>query len=48
MGHAYTLLSAAQLTLSNGQQVNLVKLRNPWGSGEWKGDWSDKSPLWTD
>lgn len=27
---------------------NLVKLRNPWGSGEWKGDWSDKSDLWTD
>lgn len=26
----------------------MVKLRNPWGSGEWKGDWSDSSPLWTD
>lgn len=21
-------------------------MRNPWGSGEWKGDYSDKSPLW--
>ena len=25
----------------------LVKLRNPWGKGEWKGDWSDESYLWT-
>ena len=27
--------------------VRLVKLRNPWGEGEWKGDWSDDSYLWT-
>lgn len=25
----------------------LVKLRNPWGKGEWKGDWSDESYKWT-
>lgn len=25
----------------------MLKLRNPWGSGEWQGDWSDKSKLWT-
>ncbi len=22
-------------------------MRNPWGKGEWKGDWSDGSKLWT-
>lgn len=26
----------------------LVQLRNPWGKGEWAGDWSDSSYKWTD
>ena len=43
-GHAYTLASV--YNLSSGQ--TLLKLRNPWGSGEWQGDWGDKSSLWTD
>lgn len=27
-----------------------MEMRNPWGQGgmEWNGDWSDKSPLWTE
>ena len=48
MGHAYTLLSVVALDDGNGGSIPLVKLRNPWGSGEWKGDWSDNSALWTD
>ncbi|XP_063764863.1 calpain-1 catalytic subunit-like isoform X1 [Eleginops maclovinus] len=44
-GHAYTVTGVKQM-MSQGQPVNLVRLWNPWGDGEWKGDWSDKSPLW--
>ena len=28
--------------------TKLLKLRNPWGRGEWKGDWSDNSSKWTE
>ena len=30
-----------------GKKCVLVKLRNPHGSGEWNGKWSDKSDEWT-
>jgi hypothetical protein len=26
----------------------MLKIRNPHGNGEWQGDWSDHSPLWTE
>jgi calpain-15 len=32
---------------SEGESVRIIKMRNPWGSGEWKGEWSDKSDRWT-
>mmetsp|Transcript_8461 Transcript_8461/g.21610 ORF Transcript_8461/g.21610 Transcript_8461/m.21610 type:complete len:737 (-) Transcript_8461:23-2233(-) len=41
-GHAYSVLELRQ---AGG--VRLIKLRNPWGSFEWNGDWSDSSSLWT-
>ncbi|KAI3356162.1 hypothetical protein L3Q82_017417, partial [Scortum barcoo] len=44
-GHAYTVTGVKQM-LSRGHPVNLVRLWNPWGRGEWNGDWSDLSPLW--
>lgn len=28
--------------------IKLIKLRNPWGSEDYFGPWSDKSTLWTD
>ncbi len=42
-GHAYTLVGAYKL--DNGDRI--FKLRNPWGSGEWTGDYSDKCGKWT-
>ncbi|XP_054470060.1 calpain-1 catalytic subunit-like [Anoplopoma fimbria] len=44
-GHAYTVTGLKQM-MSQGQLVHLLRLWNPWGTGEWKGDWSDESPLW--
>ena len=43
--HAYTLISAKKWVQRN---LYLLKLRNPWGEGEWNGKWSDNSPYWTD
>lgn len=46
-GHAYSLISIHEFE-HEGEEVKLMKLRNPWGSYEWKGDWSDSSELWTE
>ena len=52
--HAYSILDARELGLIPGLtlgagvlgQTRLIKLRNPWGSYEWKGAWSDGSKEW--
>jgi hypothetical protein len=44
-GHAYSILGVYEPTLTT-EKVRLVKLRNPWGSFEWQGDWSDSSSHW--
>ena len=41
--HAYTVLKP--ITLSTGEK--LIKMRNPWGAEDYRGDWSDKSTKWT-
>lgn len=45
-GHAYSILRAVKPKLTTESGLRLVKLRNPWGSFEWNGDWSDKSEQW--
>mmetsp|Transcript_53361 Transcript_53361/g.92791 ORF Transcript_53361/g.92791 Transcript_53361/m.92791 type:complete len:336 (-) Transcript_53361:78-1085(-) len=47
-GHAYSILEVRNVKTSyiGGTTFKLVKVRNPWGSGEWTGDWSDNSDLW--
>ncbi|MED6250276.1 hypothetical protein ATANTOWER_028378, partial [Ataeniobius toweri] len=44
-GHAYTVTGVIQL-MSRRKPVKMVRLWNPWGKGEWNGDWSDRSSLW--
>ena len=40
-GHAYSIQRAVEM---DGQR--LIRLRNPWGKGEWKGPWSmSTSPI---
>lgn len=41
-GHAYSILSVREI-----RGVQLLKLRNPWGKGEWTGDYGENSRLWT-
>ena len=40
-GHAFTLIGIAEVEDKNGNALRFVKLRNPWGTLEWKGAWSD-------
>ena len=44
-GHAYSVLDARSFKNGSGR-LNLLQLRNPWGSFEWKGAWSDNAPEW--
>ena len=43
IGHAFTVLGIHEI---NGERV--IRLRNPWGEGEFNGDWSDFSSKWTE
>lgn len=42
-GHAYSIMQVR--TLPGG--LRLLKLRNPWGCGEWRGDFGNGSRCWT-
>ncbi|KAL7716221.1 Calpain family cysteine protease [Entamoeba marina] len=42
-GHSYSLVKVKEI---EGNQ--LVQMRNPWGKGEWKGEWCDTDSKWTD
>jgi len=45
-GHAYTVLEAREVPYKD-EPLRLLKVRNPWGSQEWNGAWSDGSKEWT-
>ena len=44
-GHAYTVLGVREVNV-NGVKDKVVHVRNPWGNGEWSGEWSDSSDIW--
>lgn len=47
-GHAYSVIAAKEVRDSQGKPARIVQIRNPWGSHEWNGDWSDNSTKWTE
>lgn len=40
--HGYSIIKVYAIG-----ELKLLKIRNPWGGFEWKGDFSDHSPKWT-
>eukprot|EP01113_Clastostelium_recurvatum_P012032 TRINITY_DN1619_c0_g1_i9.p1 TRINITY_DN1619_c0_g1~~TRINITY_DN1619_c0_g1_i9.p1 ORF type:complete len:881 (+),score=169.87 TRINITY_DN1619_c0_g1_i9:70-2712(+) len=40
--HAYSVID-----VQNVKGHRLLRIRNPWGQGEWRGAWSDESKEWT-
>ncbi|XP_037782723.1 LOW QUALITY PROTEIN: calpain-A-like [Penaeus monodon] len=47
-GHAYTVSGVARVKHEEHGPVNLIRVRNPWASGdEWNGKWSDTDSLWS-
>jgi len=43
INHAYSVLYIKEVG-----PLKFIKVRNPWGRGEWKGDWSDNDSKWQD
>lgn len=56
-GHAYSITKLNKMTIggnkffsfissSNDEKLYMIRLRNPWGTKEWNGNWSDGSDSW--
>ncbi|XP_045199572.2 calpain-5-like [Mercenaria mercenaria] len=52
-GHAYGITAVKNISLESGMfsflnknKIQMIRLRNPWGQGEWTGAFSDNDPEW--
>ena len=45
--HAYQIIDTAKVKNPNGDDIQLLKIKNLLGTNEWCGDWSDNSLKWT-
>ena len=46
-GHAYSILEPFKMNV-NGEIVNMLLMRNPWGTTYYSGPWSSSDENWTD
>ena len=46
-GHAYGVIGALELKGGAHDGQKLIKMRNPWGKGEYDGPWSETDAEWT-
>lgn len=47
-GHAYTLVSGFTMTDQNGTEINLLIVRDPWGTTDYNGEWNANDTRWND
>ncbi|XP_077996689.1 calpain-1 catalytic subunit-like isoform X2 [Glandiceps talaboti] len=49
MGHAYSITGVRKVNVNTRRgrlDIQLVRIRNPWGQTEWNGPWSDNAGEW--
>lgn len=45
LNHAYAIQDIVPLKCLDGEEFKLMRVRNPWGHTEWKGQWSEGTEM---